>query len=444
MFRSRPVQYFGLLLLVLACLAIIFYPIGPRPTAQDYTLRFTAPRPFEAMAAADKKNAGKSVSDVADAALVTAFPAGTKLPPQSLSVLPDGRTATLVDRATDKLEAQRRTGLIRTALTKAFPGIQLAAQGNESLADLPTKPLFAFGQYAVYPAQSDTAIKLGLDLQGGVNLVLQVRRALFTYTFDKKLGNDADARDAFAAQVRTALRGAGAGLDEADVNLSPRANNVLEVRTQARDKEQFNAQRQAVAQALKGLAGVNFTEASTQFYVSDDEGDNGGGAGNGSSAALDQTVEIVRARVDSLGVSEPQIQKQEPDRVIVQLPGIRDPQKAIETIGTTALMQILLLPEDIVGFEDPAQPGNFVFRDQGGRGNVVPNEEVMRRSDKIVDGRDVKSNTSAGFDEGGNPAVFFELQGEGADRFAQGDGQVAGKNRQIPVFSMSAPSRHRR
>jgi preprotein translocase subunit SecD len=66
-------------------------------------------------------------------------------------------------------------------------------------------------------------------------------------------------------------------------------------------------------------------------------------------------VEIVRARVDKLGVSEPLIQKQIPDRIIVQLPGVDDPQKAVEVIGTTAQMEIRLLPADLVGIasKDP-------------------------------------------------------------------------------------------
>ncbi|HEX8236605.1 MAG TPA: protein translocase subunit SecD [Abditibacteriaceae bacterium] len=445
MFRSRAVQYLGLVLLVLASLAVIFYPIGPRPEAQEYTLRFTAPRPFEEMARADKKNAGKSVSDIADAAFATGFPTDVRVPPQPLTVLPDGRTATLVDRAANRQEAQSRVQLISNTLGKLFPGTKTTAETQQAIADLPVKPLFALGNSAVYPPKRDTAIKLGLDLQGGVNLVLQVRRALFAYTFDKKLGNDADARDAFAAQVRAALRAGGSGLDEADVNLAPGASsNIVEVRTQARDREQFEAQKRAIVQVLNGIAGVKFTESRTQFYQAEDQNGQQTGASNTSPAMLNQTVEIVRARVDSLGVSEPLIQAQPPDRIIVQLPGIRDPESAIRTIGTTAQMQICLLPQDMVPVQDPADPNNTLFRDQSGRGNVVSGEEVLRRSEIIVRGTDVKPNTTTGFTEGGAPAVFFELQGRGSQRFADVTRQVAGKGRHIPIFldqrCISAPT----
>jgi protein-export membrane protein SecD len=435
----------GLVLLVLASLAVIFYPIGSRPEAQDYTLRFTAPKPFEELARADKKNAGKSVSEIADAAFATGFPADVRVPPQPLTVLPDGRTATLVDRASNQQEAQSRIQLIGNTVGKLFPGTKVAAETQQAIGDLPVKPLLALGNTAVYPRKSDTAIKLGLDLQGGVNLVLQVRRALFAYSFNKQLGNDADARDAFAAEVRSALRSGGSGLDEADVNLAPgTSSNVVEVRTQARDREQFEAQKRAIVQVLNGIKGVKFIESRTQFYQAEEQNGQQTGASNTSPAMLNQTVEIVRARVDSLGVSEPLIQAQPPDRIIVQLPGIRDPESAIRTIGTTAQMQILLLPQDLVPVQDPSDLNNTLFRDQSGRGNIVSGEDVLRRSEIIVRGTDVKPNTTAGFSEGGAPAVFFELQGQGSQRFADVTRQVAGKGRYIPIFldqrCISAPT----
>jgi preprotein translocase subunit SecD len=200
-------------------------------------------------------------------------------------------------------------------------------------------------------------------LQGGVNLVLQVRRALFAYSFNKQLGNDADARDAFAAEVRSALRSGGSGLDEADVNLAPgTSSNVVEVRTQARDREQFEAQKRAIVQVLNGIKGVKFIESRTQFYQAEEQNGQQTGASNTSPAMLNQTVEIVRARVDSLGVSEPLIQAQPPDRIIVQLPGIRDPESAIRTIGTTAQMQMPLRRRIWRRCKTPTDPNNTLFR----------------------------------------------------------------------------------
>jgi protein-export membrane protein SecD len=446
MFRSRPVQYLGLFLLVLACLGVIFYPIGPKPQPQDYTVRLAAPQTFEQLLKADKKNAGKTPVVAADDALAETFPAGMRVPAGKLVVLAGGREATITDRATDQDEAKKRVALIQQALSKPFKGVKIAEETQRNIANLAEPALFSLGQYAVRPFQSKTAINLGLDLQGGVNLVLQVRRALFTYSFDKALGDDADERDAFVAQVRQAIRAGGNGLDEADVNLAPGSSSVIQIRTQAADQTQFEAQKGAIEAALKNVQGVKFTAArEPQFYVPKDAQGQEQGFATGSeysSRLLDNTVEIVRSRVDKLGVSEPQIQKQEPDRVIVQLPGVRDPQRAVEVIGTTAQMKIVLLPEDLRPQPDPSDPNNTLFTDS--TGNLVSGTEVLKRSEVIVEGTDVRPSTTAAFTEGGQPAVFFELGGEGSQRFATVTRQVAAKGRFIPIFlderCISAPT----
>ncbi len=362
------------------------------------------------------------------------------------------RTATLTDRATTQAEAQARTQRILKALSGPFPGIKLASD-TATRAELPAKPLFALGDTAIFSPKTQNgvpvpAVKLGLDLQGGVNLVLQVRRALYSYRVDDKTAatlKTAEARDAFASRVRDALAGAPRDLllNEADVSLNASAPGVIEVRTQAADRNVFKAQQTAIENALKsGLQGVTLTPArEAQFF---DPAENAGGGQTGQKVdqgqVLDRAVEILRSRVDSLGVSEPQIQKQLPDRIIVQLPGVNDPQKAVDVIGQTAQMQIRLLPQNLDASPDPNDQGNTIFRDKT-TGNIVPPSVVKEQSQLIVDGQDVKPTSTVGYDQGQQPAVSFELQGEGATRF----GQITAANigRQMPIFlderAISAP-----
>jgi len=462
MFRSRPVQYLGLLLLVLACLGVIFFPIGAPPQPQNYTLSFQSPKPFNQLApAAAKGQPAKSAADLVDAALVTAFPSGQgALPSSPLTFAPGSKTATITDKAETREEAQSRATRIANAVSKALPGATLV-NNPAVFTNFPSNPVLNLGQHAIYPFQRDTAVKLGLDLRGGVNLVLQVRRALFSYQFDQKL-TDADARDAFVSKVRAALSNGGAGLDRADVNFATGANNVIEVRTQAKDTEEFNAQKAAIDAALRGVDGVKFSpNGEPKFY----DPNAGSGANNlslGAGAAserLDRTVEIVRARVDKLGVSEPLIQKQLPDRIIVQLPGVNDPQKAVAVIGTTAQMEIRLLSADLtpVPQRDPVtgeETVNFYKVDSSGRPTTqVPTSEVrndkLKYSTLVVPGQDVKPNTQAVFQQNGQPAVSFQLQGDSVQRFADVTRQVQnpnnepGKDRFIPIFlderAISAP-----
>ncbi|HEX8552745.1 MAG TPA: protein translocase subunit SecD [Abditibacteriaceae bacterium] len=446
MFRSRPVQYLGLLLLVLACLAVIFFPIGPAPQAQDYQIRLASSQPFETLAKAaiakDKKLTGKTATQLANDAIDKAFPSPARTTKGQFELGTGGTSATILDSATTRSEADKRAKTVVTALSKVFPGVALEKATTTDIAELPADPTLRLGQTAVFPMQRDTAIKLGLDLQGGVNLVLQVRRALFTYTFDKKLVTQ-DERDTFAATVRDALAKApaAAGLGAADVNVSPDSNQV-EIRTQAKDEAEFNAQKASIDAALKGVAGTKLTLArDPQFFQPKLQ------AGEDPNAfeqqRLKRTVEIVRSRVDTLGVSEPLIQQQGNSRIVVQLPGISDPEKAVQTIGTTARMEIYLTPETFQ--PDYTDPGNVRFRDRTS-GQLLAASEVKKRSELVVEGDQVKPVTSAGYagDVGSEAAVFFELNSAGANKFADVTRRVAGKGRLIPIFlderCISAPT----
>ncbi len=435
--KSRPLQYLGLVLLILASLVVIFLPIGAAPQPQSFAIPVVAPKPFAELAPK-----GTTPADAADAAFVKEFKNSTL--PGALTVGADPKTATVEAQATTQADARERAGRIVKALGTKFTGVKLA--DNAAFADLPSQPLFALGQYAVYPPRErngnvEPAVKLGLDLQGGVNLVLQVRRAMFPYTLTGAPTEPA-ARDAILNQIRAKLTATSndLGLRGADVAYNAGAPDQIEVRTQAADRAQFDAQAKAVDAAMKSLTGVQIAPTrAPQFYVPDIKP---GQTGTTSADLLSTTVEIIRSRVDKLGVSEPLIQSQPPDRVLVQLPGVNDPQKAVGIIGQTAQMEIRLLPENLRPVSDPKDPNNTLFADA--QGNLVPTATARDASQLLVSGIDVKPTTTAGFAQGGTPGVFFELQGEGARKFAQVTTQVAGKGRYIPIFlddrAISAPT----
>ncbi len=64
---------------------------------------------------------------------------------------------------------------------------------------------------------------------------------------------------------------------------------------------------------------------------------------------LDRSVEIMRSRVDKLGVSEPEIRTQGDNQIVIQLPGVKDPQAAAEIIGTTAQLELFDLEASLIG-----------------------------------------------------------------------------------------------
>ncbi len=440
--KSRPIQYLGLALLIIASLVVIFLPIGSAPEPQTFAVPIVAPQPFTELAPK-----GTSPTDAADAAFVAEFKNSTL--PGALTVGADPKTASVEAQATTQAEARERANRIVKALSTKFAGVKLANQA--AFGDLPSKPLFALGKYAVYPPRErngsvEPAVKLGLDLQGGVNLVLQVRRALFPYTLTNA-PTDLAAREAILNQIRAQLAASGeTSLRGADVAYNGSSPDQIEVRTQATDRAQFEAQAKAVDAAMKSLAGVQIAPTrAPQFYVPDLKP---GQTGTTNADLLATTVEIIRSRVDKLGVSEPLIQAQPPDRVLVQLPGVNDPQKAVGIIGQTAQMEIRLLPENLRPVNDPKDKNNTLFADA--KGNLVPTAQARDASELLVSGIDVKPNTTAGFGQDGKPLVSFELQGAGSRKFAQATTEAAqylartGTPRFIPIFlddrAISAPT----
>ncbi len=458
--KRRPVQYLGLLLLLLVSLGLIFYPIGSAPEGSTLQVPVVAPKPFSQLVKPKTKTTkidDAYIKAEADDAFVTAFK--NQILPGTLTIGDDGKSATITDTAPgDTREAaQARAEKIVAALNTKFKGVQLAPSWQQVVSGVSEKPLFLLGSYAVYPPRQRDghtipAVKLGLDLQGGVNLVLQIRRASFPYRLASPPKNHA-AREEILGKIRAGLNSSdtGLGLRGTDVAFSTvKGNeNQFEVRTQAKDKPQFDQQKSALDTLVKTTLGTAATAGRAQFYASQDNG------------LLNRTVEILRTRVDKLGVSEPLIQAQPPDRVTVQLPGVNDPKKAEEAVGQTAQMKIVLLPQDLHAQPDPSDPNNTLFLDS--KGNLKTGAEALELCEAetgrtlqklglasdgapqpIVSGQDVKPTTIAGFAEAGTPAIYFDLQGDGSQKFAAVTRYVAGKGRQIPIFldekCISAPN----
>ncbi len=431
-------------MLVAVSLLVIFFPVGSTPKEQAYTVYLTAPKPFSDLV--DKKT--KPV-DAADKALNEQFK--TERLPGALAVASDDtKSATIQDFATTREEARDRAQRVVQALGKPFKGVTMGQQTEKGFDGFPVKPLFTIGRYAIFPVHQGAkgpvpAIKLGLDLQGGVNLVLQIRRALYAYEAEKPLPNRVEDRDKLVTDIRDALaKVESTDLKRADVVIRPGSDNIIEVRTQAKDRSEFSQQKKAIDDAIKSVGSFKFAPSGDpQFF--DPRGDKKDGSSQTSQTSiLAQTVEIVRARVDKLGVSEPVIQAQPPDRIIVQLPGVNDPQKAVEQVGRTAQLQIRLLAQNVTHDQDPNDPNNTLFFDD--KGNQIKASEVARDdrpySTPIIKGDDLKPTTSAGYERDRTPAIFFDLQSKAAQRFGVLTAQNVG--RYMPIFlderCISAPA----
>src|SRR5581483_8374144 len=104
---------------------------------------------------------------------------------------------------------------------------------------------------------------------------------------------------------------------------------------------------------------------------------------------VDQALKIIRNRIDQFGVSEPTVQAQGADEIVVQLPGIQDPQRAKDLIGKTALLEFKLLATG-PGAGTPEHPGTGVQTvpgkgDAGGRRQYLVERRTLMTGDVVTD-----------------------------------------------------------
>jgi preprotein translocase subunit SecD len=169
-------------------------------------------------------------------------------------------------------------------------------------------------------------INLGLDLQGGIHLILGVQ-------VDKAVANEVERA---AEDMKTLLERKGLGIrrvaregDRAFVVelASPQSwNDALTVST----GPEFGAFQRSGDDQAAGRFRMVMTDREANRL---------------SDLAVRQGVETIRNRVDQFGVAEPTITREGPDRILIQLPGVQDPERAKALIGKTAHLEFKLLDE---------------------------------------------------------------------------------------------------
>lgn len=147
-------------------------------------------------------------------------------------------------------------------------------------------------------------------------------------------------------------------------------------------------------------------------------------ADDAARSAVKQSIEIIRRRIDALGTKEPGITQQGTNRIVVEAPGESDPEKLKAVIGKTAKLTFQMVdqtvpPEDIAAGRIPAYDEYLPSEDGHSAGYVVAKRAVVTG----------EMLTRAGFtnDENGRPAVSFAFNGQGAHKFGQVTAENIGK-----------------
>ncbi|HNQ35680.1 MAG TPA: protein translocase subunit SecD [bacterium] len=138
----------------------------------------------------------------------------------------------------------------------------------------------------------------------------------------------------------------------------------------------------------------------------------------------DRTLEVVRNRVDSLGLAEPVLQKIGQDRIMVQLPGVDDPDRAMEILGKTAFLEFKMVednPELLKSAIAGTVPEGYELLyqyEKDAHGISKPSVPLLLKSQAAVTGQDL-SNAQLGYSQGALPVVDLEFNSEGARKFAE-------------------------
>lgn len=259
-------------------------------------------------------------------------------------------------------------------------------------------------QRAEYKFLPSSTIKLGLDLQGGSHLLLQV-------DFKHYL---AEHLDALLDDVRKNFRTEKIGY----LNLAvKKTGDISAISFALRDKSQAE------------LAEEKLKEISREFTI---EIDNNGivkafynedALKRMKKGVIEKSIEIVRRRVDETGTREPIIQMQGDERILLQVPGLQNPEDLKKLLGRTAKMTFHLMDEN-----DPfaqtttfAKPGMMLLPDVDPTQNqrYLVNKKVELSGDMLID-------SQATFDQA-NPVVSFKFNSLGGKKFGQITAQNVGK-----------------
>ena len=263
-------------------------------------------------------------------------------------------------------------------------------------------------------------VSLGLDLQGGSYLLLEVDTS---YVLREHVSS-------LMESIRTVLR--KEHVKYADLGLV--GKDVVKVRLlEPEDRERAHQllhkldPEASMDSTDDGMVSLHYSEQITAKLI---------------TQAMDQSLEIVRRRIDELGTREPSIQRQGIGRIVVQLPGVKDPDHIKQLLGKTAKMTFHLV-------DDSTSPQDAL------RGHLPPGSEVLPGTEhergaaesyvvrkRVEVGGDMLTDSQATFGgQTGAPVVTFKFSSAGGKRFADTSRENVGRQLAIVLDGkvISAP-----
>ena len=257
------------------------------------------------------------------------------------------------------------------------------------------------------PKWAQRHIVLGLDLQGGSHILLEV--------------DINDVRKQKAESLRDDVRNS---LRNARVGYTGLAIRDLSVEVRIREESDFQAALTKLRELSQPLGGLLSTTGQRSVDVVD--------AGNRVirltitppaitervRQVVEQAIQIVERRINEIGTVEPLIQRQGVDRILVQVPGVDNPTRILDLLGRTAKLTFRLVdpsvsPEQALQGRVPPESDLLYGPQKDGKPPYVIEKRIMVTGEELTDAQ-------PGFDQRtSEPIVTFKFNINGARRFAQ-------------------------
>jgi preprotein translocase subunit SecD len=261
-----------------------------------------------------------------------------------------------------------------------------------------------------WPSWAQRHIVLGLDLQGGSSLLLQVdtnavRKEQLQATYDDVLRVLREARIPFTGR---AIRGNGV---EVHITRDTDVDNAV-------SKLGGLSQQMSGILATTGQRTLDVANTSNTITLTPSDP----AVVERVRQAVDQSIEIIQRRINGIGLVEPTIQREGTDRILVQVPGLQDPSELLKVLGQTAKLDFRMVDMSMT----PEQAQDAHPQDS----EILPGENgtsYLVEKRVLVSGADLTDAQPSFDQQTGQPVVTFRFNSSGGRKFADVTSNNVGK-----------------
>ena len=266
-----------------------------------------------------------------------------------------------------------------------------------------------FGINFSYPSllqtESGKKVTLGLDLQGGLHMLLGVK-----------------TEEAVKSRIKSIAASIKNYSDREDILIDELSFDEAKVKFLLLDVDDTKSIKEFLGKIEGSSVVVNGESISLSLSAQEVE--------KTKKQSIDQAVETIRNRLDQFGLAEPVVARQGEEKILVQLAGIKtqeEEQRARELISRAAKLELMAVDEDRA-----ARVNNMSNSDAASYGDVILEDsksehiKYLVNEIPILDGS-MLTNASVGFDQNNRPVINFTLNAEGAEIFGDFTGRSVGK-----------------